>query len=410
MKKSAIISVGTEHLRGEITDTNGVYASGELHKHGIEVIRRIVVGDDEEELMKAMKNNEDVDLLVILGGLGPTRDDMTKSTVASYFSRKLVKSEKAYQNIKEYCNKRNISPNETIEEQSLVPEGSIVFENIYGTACGLAFKEKATIIALFPGPRNEFKYTFDGFVRYLEKELEIKKVLFDKRIFFYGIGEYTIARGLDDIVLKMGYSHIATYVHPGEVELRISLECKDRQEFEEKIKPILDVIEDRFGEYIGGYDDKTVAYTLGKLLKEQKNTISAAESVTGGKVAGEIVNVAGSSAYFKGGVVAYTDEMKRDILGIDAGILRSYGAVSAECAEEMALKVSRLFSTSVGLSTTGFAGPDGGTAEDPVGTVYIAVNVNGKVSSKRYTFPGDRNIIREYASKTAIFEAIRMLR
>jgi len=410
VKKSVIISVGTEHLHGEITDTNGVYASADLHKLGVEVIRRIVVGDNEEELIKALKNNGDVDLLVILGGLGPTRDDMTKSTVADYFSKKLVRSEKAYQNMKRYCSSRNISPNETIEEQSLVPEGSIVFENIYGTACGFAFEENGTIIALFPGPRNEFKYTFDGFVHYLEKELKIKEILFDKKIYFYGIGEYTIAKGLDDIVSKFGYSHIATYVHPGEVELRISLECKDEQEFEERVSPILEVIKSRFDEYIGGYDDKTAVNTLGEMLKKEGHTISVAESVTGGKVAGEIISVPGSSTYFKGGLIVYTDEVKKDILKVDASILSDYGAVSAECAKEMALRVRELFHTPVGLSTTGYAGPDGGTPENPIGTVYIAVNINEMVSVKKYAFPGDRNTVRERASKTAIFEVIRALK
>ncbi len=415
MKKinnAEILCVGTEILIGDIVNTNAAYISKRLAALGINQYHQGVVGDNPERLKVFLKEAlSRADLVILTGGLGPTYDDLTKEIVSSLMGKKLVLHEKSYSRIKEYFCSLNREMTENNIKQAYMPESCIVLENNCGTAPGAIVEneEQNKAIVILPGPPREMKPMFEeGVVPYLESISDDKFVSMNVNIF--GMGESKVESEIIEIMQKSLNPTVAPYATDGEVRLRITSKAKNKDEGK---KLCLDMIETlkktSVGEYIYGVDT-TLEEELVRLLLEKKMKISVAESCTGGLVTGKITSVSGSSAVLDGSVVSYANEIKHKLLGVSEKVLNEKGAVSKECALEMAAGVRKLMNSDIGLSITGIAGPTGGTSEKPVGTVFVAVSTpkDKKCIALKLRNNG-RQYIRDVSVKNALHLAISVI-
>ncbi|MGB9857891.1 MAG: competence/damage-inducible protein A [Dictyoglomaceae bacterium] len=367
-----ILSIGTEILLGNILNTNAQYLSRRLADLGIFVYYQTTVGDNPQRLKKAFEIAfERSDMVIATGGLGPTKDDITKEIASEYFKEKLVL------------------------------QGSIVLPNDYGTAPGLIFEKNGKILILLPGPPREMIPMFENYVvPYLSKFSN--EVLYSKILRLCEIGESYMEEKIIDLIENQTNPTIAPYAKEGEVILRITARAKNEELAKEIIKPIEEEIRKRLGEYIYGEGETTLEETIGKILIEKKLTISIAESCTGGMIISKLINFPGISKVLKEGIVAYSNESKIKRLGVNEKTIKEFGAVSKECAMEMARGIALSSGTKIGLSTTGIAGPEGGTLEKPVGLVYVGLYIDGKLKYKEYRFSGDREKIRTLTTMYAL--------
>lgn len=392
--QAEIIAVGTELLLGEIVDTNSSFLAQELARRGIDLFRKQVMGDNKSRLALVLKESlERVDFVILSGGLGPTRDDVTKEAVAEALGEKLTLNRKIYEKIK----KRGNYPEKGILRQSMVFPSSLIIENPVGTAPGLLLKKKGKIILLLPGVPQELKETWKKASQWLPQERES---IVSKTLKVWGKKEAEVDVLLGDLV-KGKNPTVALLVERGEVEVRIRAKFPP-QVAKEKIAQIEEKIKKRLRENIFGEDEETLEKVVGRLLKENSLTLSVAESCTGGLISHRITNVPGSSDYFLYSVVAYSNRAKRELLGVPSQILKEKGAVSGEVAERMAEGVKKRGNSKLGIGVTGIAGPAGGTPEKPVGLVYISLSTPREVITQRYIFPGNREEIKWRASSQAL--------
>ncbi len=403
--KAEIITIGDEILIGQIIDTNSAWIAGQINLAGIEVCRINSIKDDHQHIHEALKQAEArVDLVIMTGGLGPTKDDITKHALADYFNTRLVVNEATFRHIEQRFKNRNIDLNKLNRDQALVPESCTVLPNKAGTAPGMWFEKNDTIFVSVPGVPFEMKYLMEHQILPRLRENGKTKAIFHKTVLTQGLPESMLAEKIETWESNLpGNIKLAYLPNPMAVRLRLSALGDDRNELKQQVEKEIGKLKQLIPENIFGFDTETMAGVIGRLLKGQGRTLAVSESCTGGYISHLITSVAGSSAYYKGGVTAYSNEIKEKILKVEPGTLKKYGAVSEQVAREMALGIKHEMNADYALATTGIAGPEGGTKEKPVGTVWIAVaGPEEEIVVEKYVF-GDnreRNIIR--SSQTAL--------
>ena len=408
--KAEIIAVGTELLLGEVLNTNAQYLSSQCALLGIDVYHHVTVGDNHRRLESALQQARDrVDLVLVTGGIGPTADDITREAVASAWGRNLVVDPELLDSIKTYFCNRGVEMTHNNESQAMIPEGAFPLENSRGTAPGFYLADDVSAVACLPGPPGELRTMFfDVLVPLLRSRghLPVSR-LYSRDVLTAGIGESTVANILADIIEEQRDPTIGTYSNAGTVRLRLTTRAEDPEEAEKKLAPILEVILDRIGEFVYGYDDDSLAGSLGRELIEKGLTLSSAESCTGGLIARMLTDTPGSSEYFQGGVVPYSNEAKESLISVPKQLMIDHGAVSEEVARAMARGASEALGSDVAVAVTGVAGPGGGTEDKPVGTVCFGFSGPWGTDSERHFFSGDRSGVRR---RSAVFALVGLRR
>ncbi len=392
--KAEIFSVGTEILLGEILDTNAKYIATELANIGIDVFYKTSVGDNEKRLLDAIDiAYKRADIIISTGGLGPTDDDLTKETFAKYFNKNLVTDKESLENLKSYY-KNDYMPKSNLKQVDM-PEGSIVLVNENGTASGCIIQENNKIAVILPGPPKECIPMFEKQVKPILQQYT-SKVLVSKNLKLCGIGESNACEIIKDLMLSSQNPTIAPYAGNNEVRFRVTASGKTKEEAKELLKPTVEKLYNIFNEYIYGEDEQTLQGAVVDKLIKNNMTISTAESCTGGLLASNIIDVPSASKVFLNGVISYSNESKVYELNVWKEDLEKYGAVSEQVAIQMAEGIREKSNTTIGISTTGIAGPTGETEDKPVGLVYIAISIKGKETvCKKLMLQGDRLKIRE---------------
>ncbi|MCM3539216.1 competence/damage-inducible protein A [Priestia endophytica] len=374
-----IIGVGSELLLGQIANTNAQFLSKQLASLGVNVYYHTVVGDNPKRLETAIEAaKERADLLVFTGGLGPTKDDLTKETVAKSLGRSLVSHEESLASIKDYFvkTKRVMTPNN--EKQALVVEGSDVLLNDHGMAPGMYIEADGKTYIMLPGPPKEMKPMFENYAKpHILDRLGVKDQIISRVLRFFAIGESQLETEIEDLLEAQSNPTIAPLAGDGEVTLRLTAKHETEEGALTLLKEIEDKIQERVGEYFYGYDQTTLFSETLKKLGEKNWTLASAESLTGGLFSERMTSISGSGEHMRGSIVTYHDNIKEHVLGVDSDVLQKHGAISEQCARQMAEKIKEKFNTSVGISFTGVAGPS--TAEGhPVGHVFVGLAIEGK--------------------------------
>ncbi len=402
-----IICVGTEILLGNIVNTNAVYLAEKCAYLGLSNYYQVVVGDNEQRLLETINTAKSrADVIFLIGGLGPTEDDLTKETAAKAFNVELVMDEEAKNNIVTILTNRGIDITNNNFKQALVPKGSIVLYNKNGTAPGIIMEEAGKVVIMLPGPPNEFvPMVDDQVVPYFLKK-GTNDVIYSRVVKLVGVGESKVAEEISDLI-AMTNPTVATYAKTGEVHIRVTASAANDDEAKALVKPVVKKLKAMYPDNVYSTNaDETLERAVVELLSKNGLSITAAESCTGGLVCGKIVNVAGASEVFRGGYITYSNKQKRNVIGVKKSTLEKYGAVSEQVAAEMAKGVLEVSKADVAISTTGIAGPGGGTPEKPVGLVYIGCAVKNKVYVEKFNFSGSRNKVRE----STVVAALSMVR
>ena len=396
--KAGIFLVGTELLNGATIDTNSIYIAEELNKYGIEIEFKMTVRDVMSEITKALTYaKKNVDLVILTGGLGPTDDDITKEAMAKFLKKKLVVDEKEKKELlKKYKAYKN--PNKTNFKEVEKPEGAVSFKNDVGMAPAVYIDG----MVAFPGFPNELKNMFPKFLKYYVKENNLKSQIYIKDIITYGIGESVLETTVKDLFTE-GDIFYEFLVKDYGTLIRLQTKIENKKNVAKIVKKLYN----RISEFIIGEDDDRIENTIYECLNlgEKPLTISTAESCTGGMIASKLIEVPGISENFIESIVSYSNEAKIKRLKVKKETLEKYGAVSEEVAREMLAGLK----TDVGISTTGIAGPGGGTKDKPVGLVYIGIKVKDEVKVFKRELKGDRNKIRQRAMMHALYNLLKIL-
>ena len=392
MIKAEIITIGDEILYGQITDTNTQWISAELDKIGIRTIRKSSIGDAEEAILKIFEeSSQRADLVIVTGGLGPTKDDITKKTFCKYFNTELITHPQALADVTDFFKKRGRELSEINKSQGEIPANATFIQNTMGTAPGMWFEQNGVVFVSMPGVPYEMKSMMT--LTLLPKLQEHFKtpVIFHKVIRTVGIGESYLAEMIETWEDALPSTIKLAYLPSmGNVKLRLTGFGEDLQvvksQVEEQFQNILPTIQ----EYVYGFGKDELEEVIGRILTERKETVSVAESCTGGYLGHQFTKVSGSSAYFVGGILAYDNAVKINQLGVKPETLNTYGAVSEQTVIEMSKNVRKLMKSTYGLATSGVAGPSGGTPEKPVGTIWVAISSEKGVITKQLTLGGSR--------------------
>lgn len=389
-----ILTIGDEILYGQITDTNSQWISAELDQLGIKVIRKTTVGDTKEGILGAFAEAEArADMVLITGGLGPTNDDLTMPMLAEYFDSEIIMNESVLAHVKHFFESRGRTFTELNKRQALVPEAAEVLHNEMGTAPGTWYERNGKVFVSMPGVPHEMKNLMKTLVLPKLSSFFQTPVIYHKLIKTVGIGESFLADKIKDWEDSLP-EHISLAYLPsvGHVKLRLTAVGDHRETLKADIQKLIDDLIPLAGQYIYGYDSTTLEEAVGELLKKKDKTLALAESCSGGYAQHKITTVAGSSAYFQGGVVPYHNDHKINILGVKPATLEAHGAVSEECVKEMAEGVRTLFKADIGASSSGIAGPGGGSEEKPVGTVWIAFADGKETITKKLQLTQNRQL------------------
>ena len=377
--KSAILSVGTEILFGQITNTNAVYLSQQLNLLGHDVMYHYTVGDNPGRVAEMIRMAfEDCDLILTTGGLGPTQDDLTKEVACQVLEDEMVMMDDVMADLEEYFKGLGRTMTENHKKQAIMPSRATVFRNDAGTAPGFALEKDGKYIICMPGPPREMKRMFEKSVLPFLQAMS-NEVIYYKVARVFGIGESVLETELLDLINAQTDPTLATYAKEGECSLRIASKRRTLEEAQQAVDDMMEKAKERVGQHIYSCDDEELVQVVCKKLAAKGLTLSAAESCTGGTFAGAITDIPGSSQYFQRGLVTYSNQAKMDELGVSAETLEKYGAVSRETAIEMVKGLQIVSGSDVCISVTGIAGPDGGTEEKPVGLVYIGFMYRGEV-------------------------------
>lgn len=400
---AGIIIIGDEILIGQVVDINSSWISREMNKIGFRTETVITVGDDGKSISDAIDRCLEVaDVVFMTGGLGPTKDDITKKVICEKFGTELVLNEQVLANVAEMLGRRGIAMTENNRGQALVPATATVINNAVGTAPGIMMERNGKLLFSMPGVPFEMRYLMEHEINPLIKKHYNLKPVFHKTLLLTGIAESILAEKISDwedsLAENVKLAYLPAY---SSIRLRLSVYQPD-DTTESYINAKVEELKRIVPENIIAYDDIKLEKLVGKLLNDKHFTVATAESCTGGKVASLITSVSGSSEYYKGSVVSYCNEVKADVLGVSRADLEKYGAVSSTVAEQMASGVRRLLKTDYAVATTGIAGPTGGSEEKPVGTVWIAVATPTKVVSRKYVFGKDRSINIERFAASAL--------
>lgn len=401
--KAEILTIGDEILIGQITNTNSVWIAQQLNLAGIRVVHMASVADDENAILEAFEMASGrADVVFITGGLGPTKDDITKKTFAKFFGTELELNQEVLEDVSSFFIKRHREINEVNRQQAFVPKGCTVIRNANGTAPGMWMKKNDTIFISMPGVPYEMKaMVTDNILPKLRKENDLPNI-YHRTVLTQGVGESVIAEIIEKWEDQLAPKKIklAYLPQPGIVRLRLSSEGKDMKGLKEKIDKEIETLLPLIEKYVYGFENygeemPTLEKMVSELLRQKKQTLSLAESCTGGYISSLITSIAGASDIFKGAVVPYTNIAKHELLQVDKNIFETVGAVSKECVEQLAANALKKFGSDYSVAVSGIAGPTGGTPDKPVGLVWIAVANKEKVLAMKFQF-GDhrqRNIM-----------------
>lgn len=403
-----IISIGDELLIGQVINTNASWIAQELNKIGIGVNQISVISDERECIVRALiEASKRTGIIILTGGLGPTKDDLTKQTLCSYFKSKLVLDETVLGDIEKLFQTRGYMMTDLNRMQAEVPDSCKVIRNFIGTAPGMWFDYDDIIYISLPGVPFEMKAMMETSVIPDLQKMFSKEVIIHQTIMTTGVGESFLADKISDWENNLPeYIKLAYLPSPGVVRLRLSAYGKDRELLENKVKEETKVLSSLISEYIFSFNNETIEQVIARLLKEKNKTLSIAESCTGGYISHLITSISGSSFYYMGGLIAYSNEIKTQSLNVSTETIKTHGAVSEEAVKQMAVGIMNKFKTDFSVATSGICGPEGGSPDKPVGTVWIAVSSKTGVEAKHFMFGDkrDRNIVR------ASIAALNMLR
>jgi nicotinamide-nucleotide amidase len=392
MIKAEIITIGDEILYGQITDTNTQWISAELDKIGIKTIRKSSVGDTEEAILGIFEeSSKRADLVIVTGGLGPTKDDITKKTFCNFFNSELIDHPQAKIDVTAYFEKRGYVLSGVNKSQYQLPSNATYIQNTMGTAPGMWFEHNGVVYISLPGVPYEMKGLMSlTILSKLQKHFKTP-VIFHKVIRTIGIGESMLSEMIatweDALPENIKLAYLPSM---GSVKLRLTGFGNNLLEIESQVESQFQQVLPTIQSYVYGYGDDELEAVIGRILTERKETISVAESCTGGYLAHQFTKVSGSSAYFMGGVISYDNAIKINQLGVKAETLQNHGAVSEQTVIEMSENVRKLMKTTYGLATSGVAGPNGGTPEKPVGTIWIAISSEKETITKQLKLGGFR--------------------
>lgn len=391
--KTAILSVGTEILFGQIVNTNTVYLSQQMNMLGFDVMYHYTVGDNPKRVEEMIDLAfQDCDLILTTGGLGPTQDDLTKEVACKALDDTLVMMDDVLEEITKYFKTLGREMTENNKKQAIMPSRATVFHNDAGTAPGFALEKDGKYIICMPGPPREMKRMFQkSVVPFLQSMID--GALYYRQIRFFGIGESMLETQLLDLIDNQTDPTLATYAKEGECSLRIASKRATEEEAEHAVDEMLEKVKERVGHYIYSCDDEELAQVVADRLMEQGLTLSSAESCTGGMFASTMTDIPGISQCFDRGLVTYSNQAKMEELGVSAGTLEKFGAVSEETALEMVEGLKSVSGSDVCISVTGIAGPGGGSEEKPVGLVYIGFSYGDKKICKKIQM---RNVNRSW--------------
>ena len=407
-----IIVIGDELLIGQVTDTNSGWIARELNHIGWEVTEITTVRDRSREITDALNSSFGrVDVVLMTGGLGPTKDDITKQTLCDYFGGKLVFDESVFANVEAIFRRRKLTMNDSTRNQAYVPNVCTVIQNSVGTAPVMWFERNGKVLVSMPGVPTEMKTVMkEAVISRLREYFQDHSSILHRTCLVKDSTESRLSETLSDFEAQLPACIKLAYLPtPGVIRLRLTARG-DEESYLQKI------IDDEFfklrtilGSHLFCGSDTTLAGALGSILTERGETLATAESCTGGNIAHEITRVAGSSVYFKGSVVAYSNEVKARVLNVSSETLSGFGAVSRETVLQMVSGVQRLLSSDCAIATSGIAGPGGGSVEKPVGTVWIAVRYGERSEAECFCFEGDREQVIARATQSALLMLIQLM-
>lgn len=404
-----IITIGDEILIGQIIDTNSAFLGQQLNKIGIDVIQITSIKDEQDIILKALKTAESrSDIIITTGGLGPTKDDLTKHTLCQFFNDELVLDQNTLKHI-EYIFKKYISHPilEANRSQAYLPSKCIALNNQYGTAPGMWFEKEEKVFISMPGVPFEMKALVRKQVIPRLKDRYNRPFILHKTVLTYGLGESAIADKIDDWHNNLPeYIKLAYLPSLGRVRLRLTARGDDEDLLRTTIDDEIDKLQSLIGDIIKGFEDEnSIEENIALSLTEKQLTLATAESCTGGRLAAKFTEIPGASAYFKGSIVSYATSAKHDVLSIPKSFIEKYSVVSAEITEEMAKRVQQLFNADIAVATTGNAGPTKGDSEAEIGTVFIALAFKTQVVVEKFNFGNHR----ERVTQKAVNKALEML-
>lgn len=408
--KATIVTIGDEILIGQIIDTNSAFIAKSLDKIGVEISEMISISDDKKHILQTFSTLQNtVDLVIVTGGLGPTKDDVTKKTFCDYFEDELVVNQLVLDHVTELIEgiyKRTIT--QINKDQALVPSKCTVLHNAVGTAPGMWMKKEETVFISLPGVPYEMKYLVESEIIPKVVREYSRPYIIHKTILTYGQGESLISERIEDWENSLPeFIKLAYLPSPGKVRLRLSARGTNKEVLESALDQYVRTLDLIINDIIVGFEeDETIEFQVGKMLKQQGKTLATAESCTGGKIAALLTSIPGASEYFRGSVVSYATEAKTDILGVPESVIKEFSVVSAAVASAMALRVKQIMKTDYAIATTGNAGPTKGDENAEIGTVFIALATPDEVIVEKYNFGQPRDKVID----SAVIKSLEILK
>lgn len=402
--KVEIITTGTELLLGQIINTNAPYLAQRLNELGFNVLFQSTVGDNRQRMAEVLKAAlSRADIVITSGGLGPTQGDITKEVAADVLGLPMFLHEPSVRRIKEFFAARASKMSDSNLRQAMMAKGAIVLDNDLGTAPGAVIENNTKTVIHLPGPPHELEGMFEtAVVPYLKEKFGLQGVILSRVLKTFQISESLLEDEIKDLIIAQTNPTIALLARKGEVIIRLTAKAATKEAALHSIEAVERSVRERLGDKIFAADDETMEGAVGKLLSAKQLTMACAESCTGGLLTSRITDVPGSSSYLLGSIVSYSNDVKRDALGVGADILTTYGAVSEETAIAMCKGIRERFSTNIALSVTGIAGPGGATKEKPVGLVYIGIDGPAGTKCYKNEFTGSREKIKYSTTQTAL--------
>lgn len=403
MTQVAILNIGDELLIGQVVNTNAAEMAKMLNSEGFDVTHTLVVGDKEEMIVSALRFlMQRADVVLLTGGLGPTKDDITKKILAREFGAKLIEDEKVLNHVEQYFKQKNLPFTSTNREQALVPDNCRVIFNSVGTAPGMCFEKEGKVVISMPGVPFEMRLMMKEVIAILKQHFK-SEAIEHRTLLLSGIGESFLSDMLEEFEVALPKNISLAYLPKGgTIRLRLTCKGEDKETVLSQIKSQTERLRSLVEKYFMGFDCDNLAQTLAERLLQHNKTICTAESCTGGNIAHLITLVAGSSIYYKGSVVSYANSVKADVLGVSKEDLETFGAVSEQVVKQMAEGARRLLNTDYAIATSGIAGPTGGSSQKPVGTVWIAVAGKDFCIAQKHFFATSRDNFIERASNQAL--------
>jgi nicotinamide-nucleotide amidase len=412
MVQVEIINIGDELLIGQVVNTNASQMAQTLNTYGFNVLTTSVIGDNKSQIEESLKIAlKRADCILITGGLGPTKDDITKKTLTDFFGSKLILNKEVEEHVKSYFTRKNLPFTPTNQAQALVPENCRVVFNPVGTAPGMCFEKEGKLIFSMPGVPFEMRKMMNSVIEIMQQHFNQKTKIIHRTLLYANIGESFLSDMISEFENNLpDYITLAYLPKSNTIRLRLTAKSDNNpaieKELDEKVNHLIELTKD----YFMGFEIDNIASIIGEELKNTGKTICSAESCTGGFISHLITSNPGASQYYKGSVIAYSNEIKQSLLDVSFENLQTYGAVSKQVAEEMSKGALKRLQTTYAVATTGIAGPEGGSEEKPVGTVWISVSSDKKTISEKYYFPTTRDNFIERTSNQALLMLLKLIK